>query len=267
MTIINILTYNVCWECIAGESKKGSANKYGEKCSKTKKINGKNLCFRNISKISSFKKFDIIGLQEGNISLAKNIIKKIGKNYKMIYNKSCKEYSIIIYNTNLLKRKDKIISGFIEECGRPFLFQKFINLENNKEIIIGNFHGPHLEEDWVTKYIQKCEKLLNTNSQLIIMGDFNKKLKKKYILKKSKINLRPINLKIKTCIKDKNIKKIKENDYNESIDNILISKNIKILNGPETLSSQNNKILPLDFNFKLSNYTSDHRPIATTLLI
>ena len=267
MTIINILTYNVCWECIAGESKKGSAKKYGQKCSKTKKINGKNVCFRNISKICSFKKFDIIGLQEGNISLAKNIITKLGINYKMIYYKSCKEYSIIIYNSNLFKRKDKTIKGFIEECGRPFLFQKFINLENNKDIIIGNFHGPHLNKDWVTKYIQKCDKLLNNGSKIIILGDFNKKLKKNYILKKSKINLIPINLNIKTCLKDKTIKKIKENHFNQHIDNILISKNIKIINDPETLNSKKNNILPLDFNYKLLNYTSDHRPIATTLLI
>ena len=51
MTIINILTYNICWECIAGESKKGSAKNYGEKCSKTKKINGKNFVISGGAKI------------------------------------------------------------------------------------------------------------------------------------------------------------------------------------------------------------------------
>ena len=29
---INVLTYNVCWECISGESKRGSAKIYGKRC-------------------------------------------------------------------------------------------------------------------------------------------------------------------------------------------------------------------------------------------
>ena len=104
---INVLTYNVCWECMKGEKNKGSAKLYGERCSKTKKIDGKNLGFRNISKlVSSYPFFDIIGLQEGNLILADSILKNWTK-YKKIYSKSCKEYSIIIYNSLIFKKVGK----------------------------------------------------------------------------------------------------------------------------------------------------------------
>ena len=69
MTVLKILTYNV-WECIS-LSNKGSAKIYAEKCSKTKKINNKNLCKRNVSNIASYRKFDIIGVQEPILVLKK----------------------------------------------------------------------------------------------------------------------------------------------------------------------------------------------------
>lgn len=269
MSVINVLTYNVCWECIKGEDRFGSARLYGEICSKTKKINGKNLCFRNISKIvSSNSTFDIIGLQEANINLANNIIKKLGNNYKKIYSKSCKEYSIIIYNSLMFKKVGNKIHGFIEECGRPYLIQNFLHLNTNKSLIFGNFHGPHLKHDWLLKYLKKACKIMKNNcNQIIIVGDFNKELKKVYKLSK-KTTLKPLNFKCKTSLKkkknyiDKNKKK-----YNKAIDNIIVSSNIKVISGPETLNCKNNKILPKDLNFNLSNFTSDHRPVAAQILI
>ena len=265
MTILKILTYNVCWECISG-SKRGSAKIYAEKCSKTKKINNKNLCYRNVSKIASYSKFDIIGLQEGNIGLAKNIIKKLGRNYKFIYSKSCKEHSIIIYNSSKLKKKGKLISGQLEECGRTFLYQKFIDLKNNKEIVLGNFHGPHLKYDWITKYISKLDKLINNKSTIIIFGDFNKELKNnKYTLKKTQKSIIPINHNINTCSNKKHFSTINEKSYDISIDNILLSNNIQIIRGPERINNINNVLLPKDTSYKLANYSSDHRPIAAQI--
>lgn len=264
MTVLKILTYNVCWECISG-SDKGSARIYAEKCSKTKKINNKNLCYRNVSKIASYKKFDIIGLQEGNIGLAKNIIQKLGNHYKMIFSKSCKEHSIIIYNSFKLKKVGKLISGQLEECGRAFLYQKFVDLKNN-EIIIGNFHGPHLEYDWITKYIMKLNKLVNNKSKIIIFGDFNKVLKNKvFKLKKTRKSIKPINHNLNTCSNKHSFSPINETSYNQSIDNILISSNIQILRGPEKINNISNILLPKDTNYKLANYSSDHRPIAAQI--
>ena len=114
MTTLNVLTYNVCWECMSGETKQGSAVNYGIKCSKTKKKNGNNMCFRNVSKVASHSKFDLIGLQEANIKLARNVIKNLGISYKMVYSKSCKEHSIIIYNSKKLKKIGKSISGDLD---------------------------------------------------------------------------------------------------------------------------------------------------------
>ena len=264
MTVLKILTYNVCWECISG-SNKGSSIIYANKCSKTKKINNKNLCYRNVANIASYKKFDIIGLQEGNLGLAKNIIKKLGNNYKIIFSKSCKEHSIIIYNSSKLKKTGKVISGQLEECGRAFLYQKFVDLKNN-EIIVGNFHGPHLEYDWITKYIFKLNKLVNNTSKIIIFGDFNKEFKNKvFKLKKTRKSIKPINLDINTCSDKLNFSPINEKRYNQKIDNILLSSNIKIIHGPETINNISNILLPKDTNYKLANYSSDHRPIAAQI--
>lgn len=265
---INVLTYNVCWECMKGEKNKGSAKLYGERCSKTKKINGKNLCFRNVSKlVSSYPFFDIIGLQEATLILANSILKKLGPHYKKIYSKSCKEYSIIIYNSLIFKKIGKKIHGYIEECGRPYLIQKFINLKSNNSLIFGNFHGPHLEKDWLIKYLNKsCKIIKDKCDQVIVVGDFNKILKKSYKLSKKTV-LKPLNFKYKTSLKKTDNYIIKRNKYYEPIDNIIISNNIKLISGPETLNYKNNKLLPIDSNFYLSNMTSDHRPVAAKLLI
>jgi exonuclease III len=266
MTILKILTYNVCWECISG-SNKGSAKIQGEKCGKTKQINNKNLCYRNVSKIASYSNFDIICLQEGNIGLAKNIIKKLGSNYKLVYSKSCNEHSILIYNSLKLKKKGKRFSGQLEECGRAFLYQTFIDIKSNKEIVVGNFHGPHLKYDWVTKYILKSNKLSSNKSRIIILGDFNKELRKPYKIKKTKKIIRPINYNLKTCSNKDALKNISEETYNETIDNILLSDNVKVINKPETLNNINNILLPKDTNYNLANYSSDHRPIAVKIQI
>ena len=266
MTLLKILTYNVCWECISG-SNKGSAKIQGLKCSKTKKINNKNLCYRNVSKIASYKKYDIIGLQEANLNLANNIIKKLGNYYKIVYSKSCKEYSIIIYNSLKLKKIGRSISGQIEECGRAYLYQKFIDKKSNKNIVVGNFHGPHLEYDWIIKYILKSNKMADKKSKIILFGDFNQKISTQYKIKKTKQLISPINYSIKTSTNKDTLKNIKETSYIENIDNILLSNNIKLIKGPETLSNIKNILLPKDSNYKLSNYSSDHRPIAAIIKI
>lgn len=282
MTTLNVLTYNVCWECMTGETKQGSAVNYGIKCSKTKKKDGNNICFRNVSKVASNTKFDLIGLQEANIKLARNIIKNLGSRYKMVYSKSCNEHSIIIYNSNKLKKVGKRIFGDLDECGRPFLYQTFIDKKTNNLLVVGNFHGPHLNYDWEVKYINKIYDLIykncmiskyvkyykcKSNVKVIIFGDFNKELKKSFKIRKTKKVLIPINRKIKTSLNPNNLDKIKESYYEKCIDNILISKNIKLINKCETLNSKFNNLLPNDFNLKYLNYTSDHRPIAAKLLI
>lgn len=265
MSILKILTYNVCWECIKGVNK-GSAKILGEKCKNTKMINGTNLCFRNISYISSYTNFDLIGLQEASLKLANNIINKLGKHYKMITSKSCMEYSIIIYNSKKLKKIGKNYSGYIEECGRPYIYQKFIYIQNNNEILVGNFHGPHLKYDWVTKYINKSNTISNSKTKIIIFGDFNRELNKKYKTNKTNKIIKQINTNIKTCALKNKLKNIKNKSYQRKIDNILLSNNIKLLQGPVSIHN-NNTLLPKDINFSLSNYSSDHRPIAAKIMI
>ena len=266
MSILKILTYNVCWECISGTNK-GSAKILGEKCGKTLKKNNKNLCFRNISNISSFTSFDLIGLQEGNIKLANNIIKKLGRNFKFVYSRSCKEHSIIIYNSSKLLKVGKSVNGFLEQCGRAYMYQKFIHKKSNKELIVGNFHGPRLKHNWLTKYILQSNKLANKESRIIIFGDFNKKLKKSYYIKKTRKIITPVNKKIKTGSNKDKLKTINEKIYSKNIDNILLSNNIKLIGKLETLSSVNNILLPKDVDYKLANYSSDHRPLAVKIKI
>lgn len=267
---INVLTYNVCWECMKGETKRGSAKKYGILCSKTKKIDGKNLCFRNIVDICS-NNFDLIGLQESNLLLGKTILQRLGEKYDLVYSKSCREHSIIIYNKTIFKKKGKPIFGEIEECGRPFLFQIFKIKNSDKTLIVGNFHGPHINKDWIPKYLNKVKNYVNETSKIIIFGDFNKKIKKNYTIKNKKVIkiLKSINKDINTSINKKKFRNrlINEENYIKNIDNILLSNNIKLLGSAKTLKSTKNNLLPFKKNYFYSNFTSDHRPISAKILL
>ena len=183
---INVLTYNVCWECISRESKRGSAKNYGKRCGSNKSKHNK--CFNNIVNLCSNFPYTFICLQEGNIELANEIILKLIKKnkgkYSKIVKKSDKEDSIIIYRSDLFKKGKFIKYGHIDEIGRPYLFQDFININNKERLYIGNIHGPHVDTNidclkWIKKYLNIIFKnqILN-DKKIIIMGDINKELKR-----------------------------------------------------------------------------------------
>ena len=250
---INVLTYNVCWECISRESKSGSAKNYGKRCGSNKSKHNK--CFNNIVNLCSNFPYTFICLQEGNIELANEIILKLIKKnkgkYSKIVKKSDKEDSIIIYRSDLFKKGKFIKYGHIDEIGRPYLFQDFININNKERLYIGNIHGPHVDTNidclkWIKKYLNIIFKnqILN-DKKIIIMGDFNKELKRNINIEELKLNLKVLNKGI--------LKTVYSNRKDENgIDNILISKNIKNLNNPKTI------------NIKLS---SDHKPLTCSLKI
>lgn len=248
---INVLTYNVCWECISGESKRGSAKNYGKRCGSNKSKHNK--CFNNIVNLCINFPYTFICLQEGNIKLANEIIQKLIKGnkgkYSKIVKKSGKEDSIIIYRSDLFKKGKFIKYGHIDEIGRPYLFQDFININNKEILYIGNIHGPHVDKNidclrWIKKYLNIIFKnqILN-DKKIIIMGDFNKEIKRNINIEELKLNLKVLNKgTIKTAYNNRKDK--------YGIDNILISNNIKNISNPKTI------------NIKLS---SDHKPLTCTL--
>ena len=260
---INVLTYNVCWECISGESKKGSAKLYGKKCGLTK-------CYNNIVKLCSSIPYTFICLQEGNIKLVNDIINNLKKNNMGEYSKIIKK-SGEIYRSDLFKAGKFTKNGYINEIGRPYLVQNFIELNSGNSLYVGSIHGPHVKTNidclkWIKFYMNiifKNEK--DPDKKIILMGDFNREITKNINIKELNINLKVLNKGgIKTGF---NPDGINEN-YKYAIDNILISNNIKNIYGPETITDNNNNLLLPNNKMKLyTHFSSDHKPLLCMLKI
>lgn len=263
---INVLTYNVCWECISGESEKGSAKLYGKKC-------GQKKCYDNIVELCSSIPYTFICLQEGNIKLANGIIKKLKinnkGNYSKIVKKSGEANIIIIYRCDLFRTGNFTEYGYINEIGRPYLFQNFIDLNNDNVLYVGNIHGPHVDKNidclkWINNYMNKIFKNQKSpDKKIILMGDFNREIKKNINIKGLNINLKVLNKgDIKTAF---NVDGNNAN-YKYGIDNILISNNIKNIYGPETIN-QKNLLLPNNNKKIFTHLSSDHKPLLCILKI
>jgi len=259
---LQVLTYNVCWECMAGQGKVGSAKLYGAKCGKSKI----NKCRKNILDLCSWKNYSFIALQEATPELAKEIIKELEKKWittydYVSYTSGC-AYGIIIYESKRFSKINKHYYGDIVEKGRPYIFQQFKHKKSGKLINIGSFHGPHVEEDWVPRYLEKCKKLMK-DSRIIVMGDFNREITKN--IKVKGVLIKPLNRgQIKTVYNNDG-----ENaNYTKAVDNILITKNVKVLNGPQTSDNNpSNLLLPNNKDKKYTHWASDHRPISAMLQI
>ena len=275
---ISVLTYNVCWECMSGTAADTKAKLYGKKCGSTKP----NKCRLNVIDICSSNPYAFIALQEATPDLADDIIKILKKkghgNYSKIYKSYGKAHAIIIYNKDLFKidSKEKIgRSSDILEYGRPYIAQRFINKKTKKTIIVSSFHGPHAKQDWVEDYLYRVASLNKGKEQypqILVMGDYNREVKKDIKLSvpclkgscTSTTVMKVLNKgKIKTAynLDGRNV------NFTKAIDNIIISKNIKVIFGPETAGDKQNVLLPRNTKNKYTNIASDHRPLTVLLQI
>jgi len=258
---ISILSYNVCWECMSGTAAPTKAKEYGQKCGQ--KINK---CRTNVIDICTSNPYSFIALQEAELDLVDDIIEQLKKkgrgNYSKVFKVMGKAKAVIIYNSTLFKKSSKQKSGNIIEKGRPYLIQGFIHKETEQPVIVGSFHGPHFKENWVNEYIKIALTLKGRNDRMVIMGDFNREIKRDININGSKFKV--LNKgKIKTGWNLNG----KSEKYTKGVDNIIVSDNINVVFGPETVGDKQNVLLPRNTRKKYTSMASDHKPLAAILSI
>jgi len=267
-TEISVLTFNVCWECMSGTAAPTKTKAYGKKCGKS----NPNKCRENAIEICSSNPFSFIALQEAELDLADDIIQDLKKkghgNYSKVVKVLGKTKAIIIYNRDLFKKDGNLLFGNIIEKGRPYLFHNFIHKKTGKSLIVGTIHGPHEKRDWVKDYVKVAFALKGAkekNPKILIMGDFNREIKKNITFGRDynfNSNLTVLNKgQIKTGW---NIDGKSEN-YNLAVDHIIISDSIKVVFGPETVGDDQNVLLPRNTRKKYTNMTSDHKPLTAII--
>jgi hypothetical protein len=276
-TYISVLTYNVCWECMSGTAAPTKAKAYGKKCGSTKP----NRCRSNVIELCTSNPYAFITLQEATPDLADDIIKVLKKkghgNYSKIHKKYGSSHAILIYKKDLFKISGKDTMGRssdILEFGRPYIAQRFINKKSKKSIIVSSFHGPHTDKNWVEDYLYRVASLNKKKEQypqILVMGDYNREVKKDFKLRLTCLKGRCINT---TNIKVLNKGKFKtaynldgKEKYTKAIDNIMISDNIGVVFGPETVGDEQNVLMPENTQKKYTSMTSDHRPLTAILSI
>ena len=267
-TEISVLTFNVCWECMSGTAAPTKTKAYGKKCGKS----NPNKCRENVIDLCSSNPFSFIALQEAELDLADDIIKNLKKrghgNYSKVVKVLGKAKAIIIYNRDLFKKDGNLFFGNIIEKGRPYLFHNFIHKKTGKSLIVGSIHGPHEKRDWVKDYVKIAFALKGTknkNPNILIMGDFNREIKKDITFDR-KYNF---NSKLKVLNKGKiktgwNLNGKSEN-YTLAVDHIIISDNIKVVFGPETVGDKQNVLLPRNIQKKYTRMASDHKPLTAII--
>ena len=258
---ISVLSYNVCWECMSGTAAPTKAKEYGQKCGA--KINK---CRSNVIDICTSNPYSFIALQEAELDLVNDIIEQLKKkrlgNYSKVFKTMGLAKAVIIYNSTLFKKSSKQKYGNIIEKGRPYLIQGFIHKETDQSVIVGSFHGPHSKENWVNEYIKIALTLKGRNDRMIIMGDFNREIKRDININGNKFKV--LNKgKIKTGWNLNG----KSEKYTQGVDNIIVSDNINVVFGPETVGDKQNVLLPRNTRKKYTSMASDHKPLAAILSI
>jgi hypothetical protein len=256
----NVLSYNVCWECMTVSSG-GSAGTYGATCGTT--VN--NHCRQNIINICNRGNYDFIGIQEGGPGLAAAI-----PNLQTLVYTAGRTNAILLYNAQTFTPIGNYTAGNVPKArpGRPYIAQRFKDNATNQEIIVMSLHADH--KDILEANLQSMLFPImpqNYLGHLIIMGDFNREWDNNITLtiNGNQIKMNVLNKDHNTCC---------HNDpkthptYHRKYDNIMISANIQVEYGyPEYLdTSTGNGLLP-QTSRDLLNKTSDHIPIAAKLSV
>lgn len=282
---INVLTWNVSWECMNGPNSKCS------NC-KVRPINNNSvntICQDNLIKVFNNLTVqpDFIFLQEADTQLVTRIKTELNKRYALKYTSvvyqptsPSKAIAVIIYRDNF-----KLLTRFSGDCDndykRPFLCGKFKEQKSNKIIYITSIHGPHVTSDRdyvdiarvgnkpiIKQILDKAQ--LNSenfnNTPFIIAGDFNTNFNSP--LGYSFSNLSCVNTTIDTCCSFPN-----NNNRTSKPDNILYNHAKVTLNSFGTFNNiqgKKNYMLPnnnLNQTYPFDKYTSDHLPIATNFIL
>ena len=164
---MNILTYNVCWGCMAANetsSKNVTAYNLAKKCKDlSNKSSGSHPCLDNVTNILINGNYDIIGLQEVvNFNIIYDKLKGKKNIYNYVHSKVINKQNIHINIVTIYdKNKYKILyikSGNIEtidknigrtdrkelvEDGRPYQILFLNRIIDSKKFIFINLHNGH----------------------------------------------------------------------------------------------------------------------------
>ena len=237
MYSINILSYNICWECIENHFKAIHCNN--------------DSCLKNVRKIIS-KNYDFVGIQEGTPYNIQDL------NYESVIYKSkirnnISVYAILLYNPETFKFiKTTKIFGLLKDnnrlnSGRLFVGGVFKNLLNKQKYLVISLHNGHDNDlcNWLNVIKNKINrKKIKNIDNIIIMGDFNENVNNCSSLKLLNKRINPINKNKKTCCDFRN------KNYTYLYDNIVTNMT------PDSF----NVITP-------KHFASDHLPITASFIL
>jgi hypothetical protein len=153
---IKILTWNICWGCMEGNTGDLTAQKLAERC-KTKISNGKKTCQKNVIELLNNTNYDLIGLQEASTydKIYENLNNK--ENLVCINNQvpaigtSGPPYAQLatLYNKNMFKLLYASCGNLSDRDGRPFQLLFFNKILTDQKFIVLNMHMPHGIRSWV----------------------------------------------------------------------------------------------------------------------
>lgn len=156
---IRVLTYNLCWGCMASDERSSNdktAGKLAMKCYELNKTRRRNVCYENIQKTiddainNQNILFDFIATQESEINInniTSRYLKVMGyvQHTLAYYNKSNVKM-ITFYNNSRFKLLGATVGDLLykNETGRPYQILYFKRKYSQKRYIFINLHSPHL---------------------------------------------------------------------------------------------------------------------------
>lgn len=190
----SVLSYNVCWECMAGVDGGGTAAKYGRACRHGQ-------CAANLVEIATYVPHMFIGLQEADEGLATRIANRMAQKYGMdcqyLTTKGKTARGLLLYNgSDASVYRDNagmpiVVEGLVNnDRSRPFVAAVFKVFSSDGSrytpIIVSSVHGPHTRHKYIDEHLRRMMDMLakctvhtdmaNKNPYAlpaIVMGDFN----------------------------------------------------------------------------------------------
>lgn len=184
-TLVNILTYNICWGCFTGSIRDRTARPLANLCLEKKYYNRDKQCWQNIIRIIAMNNYDLIATQESsniaqiiyklkksklpNSDIDDFTIENIKHLRSITYNCDIIDTDITVPITSFYNEQKFIIKGvkyddiglglwnyskgiYNDDPGRPILILLIKHIKTGKNIIFINVHNVHFRiRPWKTK--------------------------------------------------------------------------------------------------------------------
>jgi endonuclease/exonuclease/phosphatase family metal-dependent hydrolase len=265
--MLDLITYNVCWECMTGTSNVASkAAEYGGRCAcvpRRSPVAGRsNRCFANVVRILSHRAFDVIAIQEGSHALAAAVRAQLERahrtTYGVVIRNTGRAVAIVLYKrATLMPLGDAVLDlvyvrgNGVE--GRPMMAQRFATAHGTLAVVA--CHCPHeryVLPDNLRRVLTRVGSA--AGDDVVVIGDFNRAQRRSIRVEGRRGLLRP-------CNRMATAWNVHGEGYRAAVDNVLVSDRLRP-HRVETLSNAHT-LLPLDA--RLRNLTSDHTPVAAQL--